>query len=168
MEELQRQGTRSLLELGAGTGRDSLHFQSKGLTVTSIDLSPEMVRLCKEKQLDAYVMDFATLTFPAESFDGVYALNSLLHTPKVELPQTLMGIHRVLKPNGLFYLGVYGGRDFEGIWQEDWNEPKRFFAYYRDEDLLDVIRTIFELVYFRRVTVERGADFHFQSIMLRK
>jgi SAM-dependent methyltransferase len=168
LEELRRQGAGSLLELGAGVGKDSLYFQDQGLTVTATDLSPEMVKLCKEKHLNASVMDFMQLDFPAETFDAVYAFNSLLHTPKKALPEVLTSIHRILKPNGLFYLGVYGGNEFEGVWQEDWAEPKRFFAYYTDKALLAVVSSLFELVYFHQVAVEREAGFHFQSFILRK
>ena len=68
LERLQSAGTRSLLEVGAGVGRDSLFFQDNGLEVTVTDLSPEMVRFCRKKGLNAHVMDFWGLEFPAESF----------------------------------------------------------------------------------------------------
>ena len=79
---LQQEGKQRLLEIGAGPGRDSQFFQDKGLEVTCTDLSPEMVALCRAKGLNAHVMDFLSLDFPAESFEMVYALNCLLHVPK--------------------------------------------------------------------------------------
>jgi SAM-dependent methyltransferase len=168
LEELRQQGANSLLELGAGVGKDSRYFQDQGLDVTALDLSPEMVKLCKEKHLNAFVMDFTQLEFPPETFDAVYAFNALLHTPKKDLANVLTNVRRVLKPKGLFYFGVYGGNEFEGVWQDDWAEPKRFFAYYTDKSLLEIVSRMFELVYFHQVAVERGADFHFQSFILRK
>ena len=75
-----------LLEVGAGTGRDSRFFADAGCMVTCIDLSPEMVRFCRNKELDALVMDVADLAFADESFEAVYSFNSLLHLPKTELP----------------------------------------------------------------------------------
>src|SRR5206468_11002538 len=62
---LQQQHTRTLLELGAGTGKDGQFFQEHGLEVTCIDLSPAMVDLCRQKGLTAWVMDFGDLHFPA-------------------------------------------------------------------------------------------------------
>lgn len=168
LDTLKAEGKRTLLELGAGPGRDALFFRDNGLEVTATDLSPEMVRLCQAKGLTAQVTDFMVLEFPAASFDAVFALNSLLHTPKKDLPDVLKGIRRVLKPGGLFYLGVYGGNDFEGVWPDDPLEPKRFFAYYTDKGLLECVADVFDLVDFRRVQVERGAGFHFQSLLLRK
>ncbi|MDQ3458374.1 MAG: class I SAM-dependent methyltransferase [Deinococcota bacterium] len=164
---LHGEGKRTLLELGAGPGRDGRFFQERGLTVTCTDLSPEMVRLCRAKGLEAQVMDFLSLDFPAASFDAVYALNSLLHVPKETLPAVLGVVRTLLKPAGLFYMGVYGGQDFEGVWPEDPHDPKRFFAYYRDRGVLERLMVLFDLEYFRRVEVERGADFHFQSLIVR-
>jgi len=168
LEELKTREAETLLELGPGTGKDSLFFQEQGLQVTAADLSPEMVRFCREKGVDAHVMDFMKLDFPATRFDAVYAHNSLLHTPKKALPEVLAGIHRVMKPGGLFYLGVYGGADFEGVREEDRHEPKRFFSFWEDGALLRVTMSYFDLIYFRRVEVENRQEFHFQSLMLQR
>ncbi|WP_127580257.1 class I SAM-dependent methyltransferase [Paenibacillus koleovorans] len=165
LQLLEEAGARKLLEIGAGPGRDSLFFQLEGLDVTSTDLSPEMVRLCREKGLKAHVMDFGRLDFPDKSFDGVYALNCLLHVPKQELPAVLAEIRRVLKPGGLFFLGVYGGPDSEGIWEKDHYVPKRFFSMYSDTQLLSVVEEMFRIVRFETVPMEDGAP-HFQGLVL--
>lgn len=41
LERLKLEGKRSLLEIDAGTGRDSLYFQEQGLGVTPVDFSEE-------------------------------------------------------------------------------------------------------------------------------
>ncbi|WJH32257.1 class I SAM-dependent methyltransferase [Paenibacillus sp. CC-CFT747] len=82
LSKLQEEKRGRLLEIGAGTGRDSLFFQEAGLQVTAADLSEEMAALCREKGLDARIMDFYRLDFAKATFDAVYALNCLLHVPK--------------------------------------------------------------------------------------
>ena len=156
-----------MLEIGEGHGRDSKFFQENGFQVTCIDLSPEMVKLCQQKGLDAHPMDMMDLDFPDESFDAVYSLNSLLHLPKAELPIVLQNIKRVLNPDGLFFLGVYGGFDFEGIWEKDSYEPKRFFSFHSDERLREIVTESFELLSFKQIP-SRDGDLHFQSFTLRK
>ncbi|HXD10472.1 MAG TPA: class I SAM-dependent methyltransferase [Anaerolineales bacterium] len=79
---LQSKDKHSLLEIGAGTGQNSKFFQDRGMQVSSIDLSPEMIKLCQQKGLSAQVMDMTELDFPPNSFDTVYSLNSLLHIPR--------------------------------------------------------------------------------------
>jgi SAM-dependent methyltransferase len=134
--------------------------------VTCIDLSPEMVRLCRQKGLNAQVMDVIDLDFSDHSFDAVYALNSLLHVPKNELPTVLQNIRRVLHPNGLFFMGVYGGHDFEGSLENDSYEPKRFFSFHSDEKLKQVVTETFTLLSFKQIN-SRDGELHFQSLILR-
>ena len=164
---LKREHKESLLEVGAGHGRDSKFFQENSLEVTCIDLSPEMVKLCQQKGLNARVMDMVDLDFPDNSFHAVYSLNSLLHIPKEELPTVLQNIRRVLKANGLFFLGIYGGFDFEGIWEKDAYEPKRFFSFRSDEGLKQAVAEHFTLLSFNQINSGDG-DLHFQSLRLRK
>ncbi|WP_152404108.1 class I SAM-dependent methyltransferase [Paenibacillus cellulositrophicus] len=167
LNHLQDSGKRKLLEIGAGTGIDSLYFKDHGLKVTSIDLSSEMVRYCRERGLQAYVMDFYHLTFEDDSFDAVYALNCLLHVPKNEIGGVLSEIKRVMKPDGLFYMGLYGGTDSEGVWENDWCEPKRFFASYSDRSIRALTGQYFKEISFQNVPLKEG-DPYFQGLLLQK
>ncbi|WP_211093498.1 class I SAM-dependent methyltransferase [Cohnella fermenti] len=164
---LKEANARTLLEIGAGTGRDSLYFGDRGLDVTAIDLSEEMVRLCTEKGIRARLMDFYKLDVPDGAFDAVYALNCLLHVPKSKLDGVLLEIKRVLKPGGLFFCGLYGGADSEGTWENDVYEPKRFFAMYSDGRVIEAYGRQFELLDFHTVEMGQGSP-HFQSLLLRK
>jgi cyclopropane fatty-acyl-phospholipid synthase-like methyltransferase len=74
-----------------------------------------MVELCRQKGLTAYVMDMADIRFPAGSFDAIYSMNSLLHLTKAEFPAVLRSIDRLLKTDGVVFIGMYGGRDHEGV-----------------------------------------------------
>jgi SAM-dependent methyltransferase len=164
---LQEEGKQSLLEIGAGTGACSKFFQDGGLEVIATDLSSENVKRCREKGLTAYEMDFFHLDFPPRSFDAVHALNCLLHVPKRDLPEVLQAIRALLKPGGLFYLGVYGGKESEGVYPEDHYEPKRFFSFLSDEQIEAVATKLFELVDFRQIPLQ-GDEFHFQALILRQ
>ncbi|MFZ0544398.1 MAG: class I SAM-dependent methyltransferase, partial [Candidatus Promineifilaceae bacterium] len=102
---LHQEKKQTLLELGAGPGIDGRFFQDQGFDVLCTDLSPEMVRLCQEKGLKAKLMDNTRLDdLPPASFDAVYAMNTLLHLPKDDLPAVLAAIQTVLKPDGLFFM----------------------------------------------------------------
>lgn len=164
---LNQEDKLSLLEIGAGPGRDSLFFAQNGLEVVATDLSDEMILLCLDKGLDARNLDFYNLELPDEAFDCIYALNCLLHVPKSDIDTVLTEIERVLAPDGLFFYGVYGGQDTEGIWEQDFYEPKRFFAMYNDADLEQIVQRHFDIIDFH--TVQLGLNKpHFQSLTLRK
>ncbi|MGR9050975.1 class I SAM-dependent methyltransferase [Halobacillus faecis] len=170
LQRLRDEEKQSLLEIGSGPGKDSLFFSREGLDVYATDLSEEMVEHCREKGLKADVMSFDDLQFPEESFDAVWALNCLLHVPKENLPEVLRGIRSVLKKDGLFYLGVYGGISHEGIWQGDFHEPKRFFSFYEDNILESLLSTEFKLEVFHKIPLDEVEDgpTHFQGVILRK
>lgn len=138
---------KEILDIGSGPGRDSAFFQEMKLNPLCIDISPEMVRLCRERGLPALVGDLEELNFLDETFDGVWAYTSLLHMPKRKLLATLANISRVLKPKGIFYLGMKRG-EFEG-WLESDKYPghKRFFSLYSDAELRDALKSHFEVFY---------------------
>lgn len=165
---LQEEGKRTLLEIGAGTGAHSQFFRDEGLDVTSTDLSPRNVELCRAKGLNAHAMDFLNLEFPERSFDAVYALNCLIHVPEDDLPRVLQVIRESLRSGGLLYLGVYGGKRQAGVWAEDHYRPKRFFSFLTDEQVKEITSRFFELVTFKRIPLEDDPDFHFQSLILRR
>ena len=168
LDLLRQEQKTTLLEIGAGTGRDSLFFQEQGFQVTCTDLSPAMVEHCRQKGLNAQVMDFRYLDFPAERFDAVYALNCLLHVPNSDLPAVLQQIQRVLKRGGLMFLGVYGGTAAEGPAPEDTYEPKRFFSWRTDEHIQAMVRPYFQIVSFKTIPLPGEQDEHVQSLILRR
>jgi SAM-dependent methyltransferase len=159
-------GTR-LLEIGAGTGQDSAFFQQEGLTVVAADLSPVMVEHCRAKGLDARVLDFLHLDLPDGSFDAVFAMNCLLHVPNHDLPAVLAAIAAVLRPGGLFFVGVYGADDSsEGPFENDQHMPPRFFSWRTDRQLLDFATASFDVVDFH--VLDTGNGYRFQSLTLRR
>lgn len=164
---LQNEKGRNLLEIGAGVGKDSLFFKKHGLKVTTTDISSANIVQCKKKGLRAFVLDVYDLGKLRKKYDAIYAQSSLLHVPKNDFELILKRIKRSLKPRGLFYLGMYGGTDHEGIYEKDHCRPKRFFSLFLTEHLLSIVQKHFKLEYFRHITPFKDGG-TFQSIILRK
>ncbi len=103
----------SVLDLGCGSGRDSLAFHDMGYRVTSVDGSEGMCRVARENTgLDVRHLMFGDLDY-IDEFDGVWACSTLLHVPSDELPSILSLIHGSLHRDGIFYMSFKDG-DFEG------------------------------------------------------
>jgi SAM-dependent methyltransferase len=164
--KLQAAQARTLLEVGSGTGQDSVYFQQEGLVVTAVDLSPSMVMRTREKGINAFVRDVMDLGFPEGSFDSAYSLNTLLHVPNAELDAALLAIRTVLAPGGLFYLGVFGGDQEEGVAANDQHVPARFFSFRSDRQLLEYAERHFEVLDFH--VYDNRAGIRFQSMTLVK
>ena len=80
---------KDILDLGCGSGDHSVYFIQRRLKVISIDLSKEMISLCKQKGLNASVMDIEDLKFKNNIFDGIWSVTSLLHVPKSKISSKL-------------------------------------------------------------------------------
>jgi hypothetical protein len=76
-----------------------------------------------------------------------------------------------LRPGGLFYYGVYGGRAFEGVWPEDRHDPPRYFVFYSDDELRRRAAAggRFDEVEFHATPIADSRDVdHFQALTLRR
>lgn len=65
-----------------------------------MDLSPEMVKMCQKKGLEAKVIDIYNLSSLNRKFDAIFSLNVLLHVPKEDLDTVLTSIANTLNDKG--------------------------------------------------------------------
>ena len=115
-----------VLDLGCGSGRDSLAFLKAGLSVDAIDGSEQMVKAASG--LTGLPVAHATFSGyePKGPYDGIWACSSLLHVPAAQLAGVIAKYACALAPGGTFYLsfklgfhdGMRGGR-----WFTDLDEP---------------------------------------------
>ncbi len=164
---LQVEGKSSLVDIGSGTGAHAAYFRDHGIDVTCVDLSLVNVEICREKGLKALTGNVIDLAFLGGEFHAAFAMNSLLHVPRGQLPKALASICGILAPAGLFYWGQYGGVDRQGVYHEDTYEPKRFFSLLDDEQLNREAAQVFDLEEFVQVPLAEGHPLHYQSLILR-
>ena len=108
-----------ILDLGCGSGRDTLAFRDAGCEVVPEDGSEGMCRVASSN-LGSEVrrLDFLELDYEDE-FDGVWACASLLHLKADEMPVVLGLIRRALRVGGAAYVSFKEGT-FEGIRDGRW------------------------------------------------
>ena len=117
-----------LLDLGCGSGRDSVYFSSLGFRVTAMDGSEALCRRVKENHgIDVICIGFEDISFVAE-FDAVWACASLLHVKKADMPGILMKVSGALKPGGILYASFKYGSTERVV-------NGRFFNDYTENDL---------------------------------
>ena len=129
MEEQLKQFTELLpiggavLDLGCGSGRDSLFLVEDGFDVTSLDGAEKMCELA-QIHVGQEVLNLAydQLDFK-EVFDGIWACASLVHEEPEKLPITLQRVFDCLKSEGVMYMSFRHG-DFVGF-----NSDINFYAY---------------------------------------
>jgi 2-polyprenyl-3-methyl-5-hydroxy-6-metoxy-1,4-benzoquinol methylase len=144
----QLQGPR-VLDLAAGAGRDALWMQSQGLKPLCVDLSAAMVSICRAKGLEALQMDMEDIDLPNGSFDGVWAYAALLHIPKHRVDNVVARVSELLKPSGVFFVGMLAGQGEEMM-------GKRLFALYQDEEIEELLARYFQIISFKKITTSTG------------
>ncbi|KKW47999.1 MAG: hypothetical protein UY99_C0018G0015 [Parcubacteria group bacterium GW2011_GWA1_59_11] len=122
-----------VLNVGSGPGRDGLLLKELGLDVVCLDASEAMVKMCRERGLQAVRADFGKLPFADGSFDGVWAYTSLLHAKKSEVGKAMNEISRVLKEKGALGLGLIAGEGELYRESSGFNIP-RWFSFYTEEE----------------------------------
>lgn len=101
-----------ILDVGCGSGRDSLYFKTHGYNIEAFDYSPELVQLAQEKTgLPIRLQSFYDLD-EHSLYDGVWACASLLHCARNRLPEVMQKLINALKIDGICYLSFkYGEND---------------------------------------------------------
>lgn len=98
---------RSLLDVGAGSGRHSFHAARAGAQVTAVDLgaSIDVARRNLPRSVLTVQADAEALPFELESFDIVMSIGVLHHLPDTE--RALRSITRYAKPGGHVHIYLY-------------------------------------------------------------
>jgi SAM-dependent methyltransferase len=153
-------GLRSVLELGAGQGRDTLYMARRGLQVRALDIDPGAVATISEKVRAAGLQDLVSvaghdmrepLPLGDASVDGSYShMLFCMALTTSELEQLTGELRRVLRPGGLVVYTArttadahYGAGTPRG---DDMYEHGGFIVHFFDRALIDRLATGFELV----------------------
>ena len=94
------------LEIGCGTGGFARRLAKRSQRVIALDLSPEMIRLARERSaqfsnIDFELADICGRPLSAQSFDCIASVATLHHLP---IEETLLKMKAALKPGGILLI----------------------------------------------------------------
>ncbi len=124
-------GKQAILDVGCGSGRDSVFFANQGFDVTAIDGSQNLIDLAKEtdNRVNWQCMTFEEIDAQnwQNHFTGIWACASLLHVPFDDLTKLLNDLILCIKSDGILYASFkYGDseREKDGRFFCDINEQR--------------------------------------------
>jgi SAM-dependent methyltransferase len=175
-------GTKSVLELGCGQGRDTWFLAHNGLEVTALDYSE--AGIC---QLRAKVQDQGAkialkvhdardpLPFPDGSFDAIFShMFFTMEFTEEELLKMLSECRRVLRPGGLNVYSVRNDHDphygkFEPKGKDMWQNPLGFVVHFFSQEKIERLSQGYDLLWVKEFD-EPGPPFtkKLYEVVLRK
>jgi SAM-dependent methyltransferase len=155
-------GTKTVLELGCGQGRDTWYFVSQGFDVTALDYSEKGICQMQERARESgakvvlQVHDTRNLLpFPDNFFDAIYShMLFTMEFSEEELSYMMGECLRVLKPNGINFYSVRNDHDphfgkFIPRGKDMWENPMGFVVHFFSKEKIRRLAVGYELLRIR-------------------
>ncbi len=131
----------SVLDAGCGSGRDTAYFKEEGLKAIGIDESDAMLEEAKKRvDGDFKKMNILKLNFKDQTFDGLWCMATLADIEKKHNTKAVKEFNRVLKKDGVLYMAVKEGDGEKFIIKEEYGNIERFYSFYRQEELENLLK----------------------------
>jgi len=158
LEQISAGDSAKILEIGPGNGSAARYFLSNGAKVTGIDISVKMMEQAEKKapkavfiEMDMRKIILKRIIPTSKKFDGVWADGCVYHVAKEDIPKVFKGVHRALKPGGIFFFNFKSGKG--EVFEDDprsFGRVPRFYAYYHSKEMREIVeREGFEVMTLR-------------------
>lgn len=148
----------SVLDVGCGAGTKSAYLASRGLRVTGIDFSKNLIAIAKRDVSDAtfQVLDIREVHELKEPYEGVFMQAALLHFPKKEALHILQSLTEKIVQGGILYVAVKevreGQADEQILTENDYGYPyERFFSYYSQSEIEEYFQKLKLQIVFSKI-----------------
>lgn len=121
----KRNGCKTIMDLGCGTGRHSIYLAQQGFKVYATDISETGLKITKSKaenlnlsNIEVKQHDMRDIPFADNSFDGILCVWTTGHGTLDDSCKNVNEIYRLLKPNGIAVI------DYVSIYDENYGKGK--------------------------------------------
>ncbi len=150
----------NVLDAGCGAGVALTLWLSQRFHVTGVDLSAEQLALARERVPGVTFLqqDMTALDVPPQSFDAITCFYALIHVPREQHAQVLLGFYRALKPGGYLLL-ITGNGDLKDD-VADFFGAEMYWSHFDRATSLQMVREAgFEIIW-DKVVSDRPSGSH--------
>jgi 2-polyprenyl-3-methyl-5-hydroxy-6-metoxy-1,4-benzoquinol methylase len=142
-----------ILEIGSGPGALALWMTQQGHAVTCIEPAEKPAKLARKKGLTVYTVKFQDYRTD-QQFDYIFAISSLIHISRLEMPAQIKKISELLEENGHAIVSFMEGAT------DSFEDPThtgnmRFFSKFSEVELKELLSPYFSIVEFRKIEGKR-------------
>lgn len=153
-----------VLDICCGAGTNSVHLSQNGNAVTGIDISKTAMTIAKQKahlagvNIDFLAESFIELPFVDGVFNLVWDMGCFHHVHKEERGTFIEGVHRVLKPDGVYMMTCFSHK----------NGPR--WNHFTEQQIIDLFGAYFNFSEFRLYPSLEGDGVirHFITVLMYK
>ncbi|MFX1281716.1 MAG: class I SAM-dependent methyltransferase [Promethearchaeota archaeon] len=100
-----------ILDLGCGSGYESMRIHSLGAEVVGVDFSSESIKIAQERNPNCTFLlkDYFELDETIGLFDGIFSSGSIIHISYERLPKLFEILSPLVKKNGFLELIIQKG-----------------------------------------------------------
>ena len=155
----QLERNKSILDVGCGNGRDSLHFMNLGLNVTGIDASDKTIEKLRKIQQENKFINFICGDFVnneeiySRKYDYIYSRFTLHAITSQQQNEFLKNTTNILVPNGKIFIEARTLRDDlynmgEKLGDNAFIYDGHYRRFIEPEELADIMRSLgYEIIY---------------------
>ena len=142
----------NVLEIGCGTGRN--FTMRADLEYTGCDISPAMVKHCKDRGYNVVTADCRNLPFKTGQFDNTICV-AVIHHLQTGRDQAIRELLRVTKPGGKILLTVWNPtntKKYTKLGENDYLVPwkningniigQRYYHFFNESEVLYLLRNV--------------------------
>ena len=126
---LRAEQRRSVVDFGAGPGRDGEAFVAAGVDFVGLDLARANGVLAAERGIRVVQGSVRAPPFRAGCFDAGWSMSTLMHVSEDEVPSTLSAMFVPLRPGAPFVVGLWGGDQGDVISEVGIDGHQRLFSF---------------------------------------
>lgn len=109
IQVLEREGRRSVIDIGAGPGLDGDHFVAAGMEYVGIDLALGNAQLAAGRGVTVLHADLRALPVRRHAFRAAWSMSALMHLSEDGVGAAVREMADALEPGSPMVVGMWGG-----------------------------------------------------------
>lgn len=142
---LRRDRRTTVVEVGAGPGRDGRAFVEAGLSFHGVDLAHENCHLASHDGVTVIQGVATDLPFRDGAFSAGWSMSTLMHLDDHDMVASLHELARVVERGAPCVVGIWGGDDRESVDETSIDGQRRRFHLRTAESNLDLVSVLGEV-----------------------